>query len=248
MKPILIASLTFFTSVSSSLGMLIFVDPVAGQTITLDVEPSDTIENINQKIQDKEGFAPDRQSLRFAGLPLEPGRTLSDYNIQKEASLDLALNPRDLSFSGPLSWTGADSLLVEFTNGFDGLLVSSHTIDGTLDLSGATAAQPVTIELSTPFSSLSDFDPTRAYSWTILEEGSGNIVSFSAVKFSIDSSGFANAANGNWSISEGSLVLNYSPVPESSTYGLLLGLLASLSICLRRHPHKEPERGRSVKA
>ncbi len=233
-KTISTLSLAFFTSVSASLGMQIFVDPVVGQTITLDVEPSDTIENIHQKIQDKEGFAPDRQSLRFAGLPLAPGRTLSDYNIQKEALLDLALTPRNLSLSGPLNWTGADSLLIEFTNGFENFLVSSHTLDGTLDLSGASAAQPVTIELSTPFSALLDFDPTQAYSWTILDEVGGSLVGFSPEKFSIDSSGFANAASGNWSISEGSLVLNYSPVPESSAYGILLGCLATLSICRRR--------------
>jgi len=94
-KPLIVGVLTLTLSVNgyAANAMMLFVRNQTNNIITLDVEPSDTIENVKTKLQDKEDIPPDRQFLYLGNNLLEDGKTLSDYNIQKESTLVLRLTP-----------------------------------------------------------------------------------------------------------------------------------------------------------
>ena len=74
-------------SMVTAFAMQIYVKTVDGNTITLEVEPNDSIDAVMARVYEREGIHPGHQILMLAGKRLEEGKTLSDYNIMKETTM-----------------------------------------------------------------------------------------------------------------------------------------------------------------
>lgn len=236
--------------------------PQGSRTFTLDVEESDSIENVKQKNQDKilneigVSYLPQDQFLFYSGSFLQDGRTLADYGIGRESIINMAvIDSFDaLSFSTFLpgsrgftpfmmrSGTSGDGegwSVFNYTNAVDlsGIGIGTYTLDlFTVDLFTVVApGVPYVAPGAMP-----GFDAQQAYDWTFVT-ATGGISGFSPDQFLIDSAQFANAFTGSFSVVQqgNSLAISYSPaaVPEidPNSIGSVLALvLGSLGLLERR--------------
>lgn len=199
--------------------MQIFVTTSFQSAITLDVEPSDTLENIKAKVQDKTGCLPADQFLYRAETFLEDGHTLSDYNVQKESTLNLQY--LGLQTLGAMPSAGSLlQLAMRDPNALPGMGWTSFNLTGALDLSSAPAASwtlaPYSYASGVP-GPMAGFDAGQSYSWQFLT-AAGGVSGFTAEQFTVDTSHFLSPSNGTFSVTQSGsgLALTYTAVPEPS--------------------------------
>ena len=183
-KKRLFRTLTATVLCMNASAMQIFVKTLTGKTITLEVEPTDSISTVKTKIQEREGIPPANQQLTYQGKLLEnDNETLAGYNIQKESTLNLTLrlspgtaeNPTDVSDEAALkAAVQIDNNYIRLSGNIDLTAPLEVKKNVTLDLNGcvlnAGGHCPV-IRLDEAKLIVVDSDPTKPHYFTVNENG-----------------------------------------------------------------------------
>lgn len=228
--------LFLFLTVSNSGAVTIFINLPSNEQFSLDVEPSDSTENVKAKIEDRRGIVPENQYIYFNSSLLSDGRTLSDYNIGRNTLLQAhVVGPLAVaSFSSYPALLNMSIRDAASTDG-SGWMVLNYQSSVDFSVFGL-ASQTIALR---SFSGndegvIAGFDPSQSYEWNFLTAPNG-VAGFNAGVFTVDTTEFSNAFTGTFSVvqsSPQSLAIAYSAVPEPST--VLSGALGLLALVFRR--------------
>jgi hypothetical protein len=235
-SPVKILILFICITFGHAKAMQIFVNLPSNKILTLDVEPSDNIEAVKAKIQDKDGILPEDQYLYFTGNLLSEGQVLDYYNIKKENTLQ-AYTVGHLSATSFSSFPALLNLAIRDAAANNGRGWTVINYSGEADFTAMGIATQ-TISLRSFSGSeqglIAGFDPSQSYEWNFLT-APGGVSGFNAGIFTVDTTEFSNAFTGTFSVvqsSAQSLAISYTAVPEPTT--TMIGAIGLLALALRR--------------